>query len=112
MARLPRFSIPGQPQHVIVRGNNRQETFCTDADYLFYLEKLRAACVKHGCEVHAYVLMTNHVHLLVTPQLDESLPLTMQMLGRYYVQYFNYCYRRTGTLFEGRYPTRLQSLRQ
>jgi putative transposase len=107
MARLPRFSIPGQPQHVIVRGNNRQETFCTDADYLFYLEKLRAACVKHGCEVHAYVLMTNHVHLLVTPQLDESLPLTMQMLGRYYVQYFNYCYRRTGTLFEGRYKATL-----
>jgi putative transposase len=70
---------------------------------LFYLEKLRAACVKHGCKVHA----TNHVHLLVTPQFDDSLPLTMQMLGRYYVQYYNYCYRRTGTLFEGRYKATL-----
>ncbi len=101
MAGLPRFLFPANPEHVIVRGNNRQETFCADADYVFYLEKLQAACVKHGCGVHAYVLMANHVHLLVTPQSGESLPLTMQMLGRYYVQYYNACYRRTGTLWGG-----------
>jgi putative transposase len=103
MARLPRFIVPGQPQHVIVRGNNRTEIFCADADYHFYLEKLQMACAKHGCEVHAYVLMTNHVHLLITPHADVSLGKTLQMLGRYYVQYFNYCYQRTGTLWEGRY---------
>jgi putative transposase len=86
MARLPRFVIPDQPQHVILRGNNRAETFCADADYSFYLEKLKSACDKHECTVHAYVLMTNHVHLLVTPHLEQSLSKAMQMLGRYYVQ--------------------------
>ena len=107
MARLPRFVVPGQPQHVIVRGNNRSEIFCADADYRFYLEKLELACKQHGCEVHAYVLMTNHVHLLMTPHAVQSLSKTLQMLGRYYVQYFNYCYRRTGTLWEGRYKATL-----
>ena len=81
MARLPRFVIPGQPQHVIVRGNNRAEIFCADADYNFYLEKLKLACDKHGCSVHPYVLMTNHVHLLITPHLEQSLGKAMQMLG-------------------------------
>jgi putative transposase len=107
MARLPRMVIPGQPQHVIVRGNNRSEIFCCDADYRFYLEKLLAACKKHDCQVHAYVLMTNHVHLLMTPFSETGLSKALQMLGRYYVQYFNYCYRRTGTLWEGRYKATL-----
>ncbi len=107
MARLPRFTIPGQPQHVIVRGNNRSEIFRADADYRFYLEKLQAACDKHGCDIHAYVLMTNHVHLLLTPQKERATGKAMQMLGRYYVQYYNYCYQRTGTLWEGRYKATL-----
>jgi putative transposase len=107
MARLPRFVIPDQPQHVIVRGNNRAEIFCADADYSFYLEKLKLACDKHECAIHSYVLMTNHVHLLITPHLEQSLGKAMQMLGRYYVQYYNYCYRRTGTLWEGRYKATL-----
>ena len=107
MARLPRFILPGQPQHVILRGNNRSEIFCAEADYGFYLEKLKQACDKHGCAVHAYVLMPNHVHLLITPQGEDSLSKTMQTVGRYYVQYFNYCYRRSGTLFEGRYKATL-----
>jgi putative transposase len=107
MARLPRYVIPGQPQHLILRGNNRNEIFCAEADYDFYLEKLKLACDKHGCAVHAYVLMTNHVHLLITPQGENSLSKAMQMVGRYYVQYFNYCYRRSGTLFEGRYKATL-----
>lgn len=107
MARLPRYVIPDQPQHVILRGNNRNEIFCAEADYHFYLEKLKQACDKHGCAIHAYVLMTNHVHLLITPQSAQSLSKTMQMVGRYYVQYFNYCYRRSGTLFEGRYKATL-----
>lgn len=107
MARLPRFNIPGQPQHVIVRGNNRTEIFCADEDYRFYLEKLKLACDKHGCELHGYVLMTNHVHLLLTPREEGSVGKALQMLGRYYVQYFNHTYQRTGTLWEGRYKATL-----
>ena len=107
MARLPRFSLPDQPQHVIVRGNNRSEIFCADEDYRFYLEKLKLACDKHGCSLHAYVLMTNHVHLLATAEFEESLSKTMQSVGRRYVQYFNHTYRRTGTLWEGRYKSTL-----
>jgi len=62
MACLPRYIVPGQPQHVIQRGNNRQEIFCSEEDYQFYLEKLEAAAQKHQCDIHAYVLMTNHIH--------------------------------------------------
>ncbi|MDX2349630.1 MAG: transposase [Porticoccus sp.] len=107
MARLPRFVIPGQPQHVIVRGNDRQPIFYADEDYRFYLEKLKQACDKHQCDLHAYVLMTNHVHLLMTPHTEQGIGKVMQMLGRYYVQYFNYTYERTGTLWEGRYRATL-----
>ena len=107
MARLPRFVITGQPQHVIQRGNNRQDIFRADEDYRFYLEKLSDAAKKHGCVIHAYVLMTNHVHLLVTPHKEDGIGKMMQMLGRYYVQYFNHCYKRTGTLWEGRYKAAL-----
>jgi putative transposase len=78
MARLPRFSVPGQPQHVIVRGNNRTEIFCADSDYQFYLKKLQLACNKHDCQIHAYVLMTNYVHLLITPQEELSVGKAMQ----------------------------------
>ena len=107
MARLPRFVITGQPQHVIQRGNNRQDIFRADEDYRFYLEKLSDATKKHRCDIHAYVLMTNHVHLLVTPHTEDGIGKMMQMLGRYYVQYFNHCYKRTGTLWEGRYKAAL-----
>lgn len=103
MARQPRFILPGQPQHVIQRGNNREPVFCQDADYQFYLEKLEQGCRKHACDLHAYVLMTNHVHLLITPRSGDGIGKLMQMLGRYYVQYFNYTYQRTGSLWEGRY---------
>src|SRR3990172_212068 len=107
MARLPRFATPGQPQHVIQRGNNRDATFRTTADYRFYLEKLRTAAEKHDCDIHAYVLMTNHVHFLVTPHSETGIGKMMQMLGRYYVQYFNHRHGRTGTLWEGRYRATL-----
>jgi len=107
MARLPRFVLPGHPQHIIVRGNNREPIFVADKDFRFYLDKLQEACVKHLCDVHAYVLMTNHVHLLLTPHKEDSISKVMQMLGRYYVQYFNYSYKRTGTLWEGRYKASL-----
>lgn len=103
MARLPRFVLIGQPQHIIVRGINREPIFYEDDDYQFYLEKLRLACKKHACDLHAYVLMTNHVHLLITPHKKDGLSKVMQMIGRYYVQYFNFTHKRTGTLWEGRY---------
>lgn len=72
MARQSRFVLPGQPQHIIQRGNNRDVIFVCDGDYQFYLEKLMEACRKHGCDINAYVLMTNHVHLLMTPHNKES----------------------------------------
>jgi putative transposase len=107
MARQPRFVLPGQPQHVIQRGNNRDVIFVAEDDYPFYLEKLASACQRFGCQVHAYVLMTNHVHLLMTPDAEKSIGQIMQSVGRYYVQYFNHRYRRTGTLWEGRYKATL-----
>ena len=107
MARLPRFMIPGQPQHVIQRGNNRQDIFLVEHDYQFYLDKLKEASEKHGCDIHAYVLMSNHVHFVVTPHQGDSIGKMMQMLGRYYVQYFNKLNDRTGTLWEGRYKSTL-----
>lgn len=107
MARLPRFVIPGQPQHVIQRGNNREVIFVSDDDYRFYLESLQDACLRHQCDVHAYVLMTNHVHLLITPHTENGIGKVMQSVGRRYVQYFNYTYERTGTLWEGRYKATL-----
>lgn len=107
MPRLPRYVLPGQPQHVIQRGNNRNAIFAADADYAFYMEKLVDACRRFRCDVHAYVQMTNHVHLLMTPHTEGGIGKVMQSLGRYYVQYFNYTYSRTGTLWEGRYRATL-----
>lgn len=103
MARLPRLVVAGNPLHVIQRGNNRSATFFAAEDYRRYQAELLEASQRHGCAIHAYVLMTNHVHLLVTPS-DESGPARMmQSLGRSYVRYFNERYKRTGTLWEGRY---------
>jgi len=107
MPRPPRFIVPGLPQHVIVRGNNRDPIFASDEDYPAYLDWLLSASRKHSCAIHAYVLMTNHVHLLVTPSTEKGLGKMVQMVGRYYVQYFNHTYRRTGTLWEGRYKASL-----
>jgi putative transposase len=103
MARLGRYFLPDQPLHVIQRGNNRQAIFFGEEDYACYRDWLAAAAARYGCAIHAYVLMTNHVHLLVTPQAATSLPRTMQALGRRYVRHVNTVYRRSGTLWEGRY---------
>lgn len=103
MARLPRYVIPGQPQHIIQRGNNRQIIFAADADYQFFRDALVEAASKHGLQIHAYVWMTNHIHLLATPEFENSISKVFQSVGRKYVQYFNYTYRRSGTLWEGRY---------
>lgn len=107
MPRQPRYGLVGVPQHVIQRGNNRQPTFFAQEDYRYYLDCLREACARHQCQVHAYVLMTNHVHLLVTPGLLNSIAKVMQSVGRRYVRYVNDVYRRSGTLWEGRYRASL-----
>jgi putative transposase len=107
MARLPRLFLPGQPLHVIQRGNNREAIFEADEDYRLYLRWLKGAAGEQGLAVHAYVLMTNHVHLLVTAESVSSVSKTMQSVGRRYVQHFNHSYGRTGTLWEGRYKSTL-----
>ena len=107
MARLPRLSLPGVPQHVIQRGNNRQACFFDGSDYSFYLEKLKDYADKYDVEVHAYVLMTNHVHLLATAMEEGGISRMMQALGRTFVRYINHRYRRTGTLWEGRFKSTL-----
>ncbi len=92
---------------MIQRGNNCSAIFKAEQDYRFYRDCLAAAATQHGCEIHAYVLMTNHVHLLLTPHQPDSIPKTLQSIGRRYVQCFNFHYRRTGTLWEGRYRATL-----
>lgn len=107
MARLPRLTLTGYPHHVIQRGNNRQAIFVTVADYQYLLGLIEENAKKFEVDIHAYVLMTNHFHLLATPQTDTALPLMMQAVGRSYVRYFNDLQRRTGTLWEGRYRSTL-----
>jgi putative transposase len=107
MARLPRLYLPGCAQHVIQRGNNREACFYDEADYKAYLSILKDAAAKYRVAIHAFVLMTNHVHLLVTPGDESGVGRMMQAQGRKYVQYFNYTYARTGTLWEGRYKSTL-----
>ena len=103
MARLARLSFPGLPHHVIQRGHNSQPIFQSAADYQFMLELLRESAPVAAAEVHAYVLMPNHFHLLLTPKSDTALPQLLQAIGRRYVRYFNSAARRTGTLWDGRY---------
>jgi putative transposase len=103
MPRPGRYFLPGQPLHVIQRGNNRQPVFFADADYVRFRDWLAEAAGEYGCSIHAYVLMTNHVHLLVTPARADGVPRMMQSLGRRYVRFVNAAYRRSGTLWEGRY---------
>jgi len=103
MPRRARLSIPGIPWHIIQRGNNRSACFYADEDYQFYLDTLKEQAEKFDCPVHAYVLMTNHVHLLLTPNKEDSASMLMKHLGQRYVQYINRTYRRSGTLWEGRF---------
>lgn len=105
MARLPRPDIAGVPQHVVQRGNNRLPCFLDDEDRQRYLQCLREALLRYGCALHAYVLMNNHVHLLVTPPETRALSRMMQAFARNYAGLFNGRHGRTGTLWEGRYKS-------
>jgi putative transposase len=103
MPRRPRIALPGVPLHLIQRGNNRQACFFADEDYRVYLNWLQQYARQCDCAVHAYVLMTNHVHLLLTPRTADGAGALMKRLGQRYVQYINRSYRRSGTLWEGRF---------
>ena len=112
MPRKPRMYLAGVPCHVVQRGNNRDACFFADDDYRFYLDALGQACRCYGVDLHAYVLMTNHAHLLMTPRTAEGVSRVMQSLGRRYVQYVNKSYLRCGTLWESRHKASLVSAEQ
>lgn len=103
MPRKRRFYQPGVPVHVFQRGHNRGPVFFDDQDYLAYLRFLKASADALGCLIHAYVLMTNHVHLLVTPAAANDISLLFQDVGRHFVPYINKTYHRRGSLWEGRH---------
>jgi len=107
MPRQPRYFIPNIPQHVIQRGVDRQAVFFQPDDYALYLRSLDESASQYDCRIHAYALMPNHTHLLLTPGNERSLPLLMQAMGRRYVQTLNKKYDRTGTLWQGRYKASL-----
>ncbi len=112
MPRRPRLALPHVPLHIIQRGNNRQACFYAEEDYCFYLEWLAEYAGRTGCQIHAYVLMTNHVHLLVSSQRGAAVGEMMKALGQRYVQYVNRTYHRSGTLWEGRFrscPTQAET---
>ncbi len=105
MPRRPRFCPAGLPIQLIQRGNNRQVLFTCDSDLAAYSNWLADGAERFGVSVHGWVFMTNHVHLLATPDEEDSLSRLMQFLGRLYVRRFNYTYQRSGTLFEGRFKS-------
>ncbi|MEE9327871.1 MAG: transposase [Cocleimonas sp.] len=107
MARLSRVSPIGVPQHIVQRGNNRQVCFASENDMKAYLYWLKEFSKKYLVDVHAWVLMTNHVHLLCTPYEVGAVSKMMQSIGRMYVRYYNYTYQRSGTLWEGRFKSSL-----
>lgn len=107
MPRKPRFFVPGLPVHIVQRGRSREPVFFEDSDYRAYLEWLGEGAARYRCAVHAYVLMTNHVHVLATPDGREGITRMMQYVGRRYVPYVNATYGTSGSLWEGRYKASL-----
>ncbi|MGH8693008.1 MAG: transposase [Burkholderiales bacterium] len=107
MPRKPRLQVAGLPVHVIQRGNNRQACFFAEEDYRFFLGHLGKLAKRFRCSVHAYVLMTNHFHLLLTSELASGPSLLMKFMGQRYVQYVNRVYKRSGSLWEGRFRSSL-----
>jgi putative transposase len=105
MPRRPRIKLADIPQHVVQRGINREPCFFAEEDYHCYLHWLQKSAADWHCAVHAYVLMTNHVHLLVTTERPDGIAKLMQSIGRRYVQYINRSYHRTGSLWEGRFKS-------
>lgn len=102
MARLPRYAIKNQPQHIIQRGRDGKQVFFEEQDYQYFYDCLEAAAYNYRLKVHAFVLMPNHVHILATPGNTDSISRTTQSIGRNYVQYINEYFDMSGTLWEGR----------
>lgn len=107
MPRRARKYLPGLPYHIVQRGNNREACFIEPENYQYYLELWQEISQRYDLAVHAYCLMTNHIHFMATPSLTGSLSNTMKVVGSRYAQYINRKYRRTGTLWEGRHRSSL-----
>jgi len=107
MPRKPRFLLPGVPVHIVQRGHSREPVFFENEDYQAYLGWLGEAAERYGCALHAYVLMTNHIHLLATPDSKQGISRMMQFIGRHYVPYINHTYGSSGSIWEGRYKSSL-----
>jgi len=107
MPRKRRFYLPDVPVHIVQRGHSRDPVFFEDQDYATYVHWLKEGCKKYRVAIHAFVLMTNHVHLLATPKEGRDISLLMQYIGRYYVPYINYKYGKSGSIWEGRYKVSL-----
>lgn len=103
MARMPRIVLPGQPQLISQRGQPSQVIFRSGPDYRFYLDSLDTAAQRYGGDVHAYVLMADHVQLLITPHAEDSIARILQQVGRSFARYLNAAYQRSGGLWDGRY---------
>jgi putative transposase len=103
MPRRPRLVVADVPLHIIQRGNNRNNCFFSNSDYLVYLDLLRRSAAAASCRVHAYVLMSNHIHILASPATQSAAGSMMKAIGERYVRYVNQSYGRSGTLWEGRY---------
>ena len=111
MPRISRQCPIGLPVHVIQRGNNRQACFAANSDLKAYAHWLQEGATKFGVDIHAWVFMTNHVHLLLTPTAEMAVSQLMQYVGRFYVRFFNFQYQRTGTLYEGRFKSSIVQTR-
>jgi len=109
MPRKPRFFLPDVPVHIVQRGHSREPVFFEDGDYQAYLGWMKEAAERYDCAIHAYVLMTNHIHILSTPNDKEGISRMMQYVGRRYVPYINLSYGTSGSIWEGRYKASLIS---
>jgi putative transposase len=107
MARQPRFRIAGVVQFITQRGNNRQDVFFSEQDYLYYLDVLNETAIKYKCQIHAFALMSNHIYILATPTTLDGISQLMKGVGQRYVSYINKLEKRTGTLWDGRYKASL-----
>jgi len=109
MPRKPRFFLPGVPAHIVQRGHSQEPVFFDDGDYQAYLGWLEEASGRYHCDIHAYVLMTNHIHILATPREKQGISRMMQYVGRQYVPYINHTYGTNGSIWEGRFKASLVS---
>ena len=107
MARKLRFKIAGVAQLITQRGINGQAVFFSDQDYLYYLSILNETAIKQDCQIHAFVLMSNKIHILATPSTPDGISQLMKGVGQRYVSYINAIEKRSGTLWQGRYKASL-----